>query len=698
VAEIQSAQQTYQKMVWEPDRWLRYACKLSFKRFVQTFWEEVPGAGQLIWNWHMDVICDELQVVAERVFANKPKEYDLVVNICPGSSKSSLCSILFPAWCWVRMPSCRNICGSHSADLALDLATKCRDVLRSDLYQSLFPEVQVVDEQDTKAYYRFSGGGDRYTCTVGGRSPLGMHGHFQIIDDPIDPKKVLSELELQEARDFFTNQLPGRKVNRDVTVTILIMQRLGVGDPTDVMMEIGRRNNAAPVRLVCLPAELTEDVNPPELKERYSEEVMDHFRLPKHVLDRERATMGEHGYQTQFLQRASIPGGSMFRSEWFSQRVRAAPYNCKRVRMWDRASTADGGCYTAGVLMARDEKDNLYIEDVVHGQWEPDERNKKIRATALRDRARYGPKYEPKIYVEMEGGSSGRDAWKGVAKTLMGFPVREYRPTGSKDVRAEPWATQLAALNVYVVDGGESTQTGKSNWDINGYIQEHLNFRPQPGKRLGKLKDRVDSSSAAFTILLGSVATQGLRTYNLGKSRNGPPVKVMIATREQLADAHILNPAVMICIQDPPVEPVSEDNPLEIPPHAIASLLSSYIMTFADLDSYDRETNENWDTPDPDTHKKPSELAIDREQTKRMWATLLKKYATAPQLIIIQGEDDGRHISVALAICDALGFKRDQAIVSLGNPGNDDIIPKDKENAPNRYVYDVVRDVRRIMT
>lgn len=646
----------------------------------------------------MDVICDELQAVAERVFANQPKLYDLVISVPPGTSKSSCGSILFQAWSWTRMPSCRHICGSHSADLALDLATKCRDVMKSDLYKSLFPEIQMVEEQDTKAYYRNTDGGDRYTCTVGGRSPIGFHAHIQAVDDPIDPKEVLSDISLQTARDFFTNQLPGRKVNREVTVTILIMQRLGVGDPTDVMLEIARRENASPVRHICLPAELTEDVSPPELAQMYVNGLLDPVRLPKNVLDRERATMGEHAYVTQFLQKASIPGGSMFKDIWFNQRVRAAPYNCKRIRYWDRASTQDGGCYTAGVLMAKDEQDNLYIEDVVHGQWEPDERNRKMKATALKDRARYGPKHEPRIFVEMEGGSSGRDAWKGVAKALAGFPAREDRPTGSKDVRAEPWATQLSALNVFLVDNGESTGHGKASWDINGYIQEHLNFRPTPGKRLGKYKDQVDASSSAHSLLVGAKSCGGLRTYNIGRSKNGPPVKIFVVTRSQLAEADIVNPSILVSIQDPLPDLKQGElftNP-ELPPHALR-LVSSCVLYFADLDSYDKTTNEEWETPDPDTGKKPSELAINKEMTKKMWFTILKKYEKTPQIIVIQGEEDGRHISVAMAVCDALNFKRDQALFSLDSGDSSFSGSMLKGEIPNKYVYDVVRDARRLI-
>ena len=110
---------------------------------------------------------------------------------------------------------------------------------------------------------------------------------------------------------------------------------------------------------------------------------------------------------------------------------------------WDRAATPDGGCYTAGTLLAFADG-NWYIEHVVHGRWEPDTRDDQILAAALRDRQRDGPHHEPVIYIEQEPGSSGVDAVKHIVRKLNGFCAYGDRPTGPKEVRAEPWASQCA--------------------------------------------------------------------------------------------------------------------------------------------------------------------------------------------------------------------------------------------------------------
>ncbi len=182
----------------------RTVTRSSFWQFVKYFWDDVPGSAVLIYNWHMEFLASELQVAAERVFAGLPREYDLIVNIAPGTSKSSLCSILFPCWVWTRMPKAKLIAASHTESLSRDLAAKSREVLRSEHYHAVFPEVVLCDDRDARLDYANTKGGERATFTVGGKAPMGRHGDFQIIDDPIDAQKAFSELELQNAERFFT--------------------------------------------------------------------------------------------------------------------------------------------------------------------------------------------------------------------------------------------------------------------------------------------------------------------------------------------------------------------------------------------------------------------------------------------------------------------------------------------------------------
>ena len=70
------------------DQYRAELCRRDFYYFVQTFWDVVCSEDP-VWNWHIRYICNELQVLAERVFDRLPKLYDLIINVPPGSTKSN---------------------------------------------------------------------------------------------------------------------------------------------------------------------------------------------------------------------------------------------------------------------------------------------------------------------------------------------------------------------------------------------------------------------------------------------------------------------------------------------------------------------------------------------------------------------------------------------------------------------------------
>ena len=205
-------------------------CRESYEEFVKEFWSLIVP-DECHWNWHMSVLCNELQTVCERLFKKQPKEYDLFVNIPPGTSKSTLASILLLPWCWTRMLSFRNIAGSYDERLSLEFGLKARRVVMDERYMDLFPEVRISSDQNTKSHFENTGGGARYSTSTGA-SVIGRHAHLITVDDPINPKGVRSEAELISSNQWMRETLPSRCVDPRITVLMCIMQRLGLEDPT----------------------------------------------------------------------------------------------------------------------------------------------------------------------------------------------------------------------------------------------------------------------------------------------------------------------------------------------------------------------------------------------------------------------------------------------------------------------------------
>ena len=188
----------------------------------------------------------------------------------------------------------------------------------------------------------------------------------------------------------------------------------------------------------------------------------------------------------------------MFRREWFTVVPRAPLGAQVAVRYWDKAATADGGDYSAGVLMIAD-NDLWYVVDVVRGRWSIRERNQIILQTAQMDAQNY-----PQLttVVEQEGGSGGKESAEFTVRQLAGFNVRIDRVTGAKLLRAQPLADQCEAGNVRLVKGG---------WNYS--FLEELSVFPA-----GNHDDQVDAASGAFSWCVRTPVYQA--PFCLGRKRN----------------------------------------------------------------------------------------------------------------------------------------------------------------------------------
>lgn len=285
-------------------------CKRHLWYFVKEFWETII-AEELAWNWHMQELCDELQLVYERVIKREAKEYDLIINIPPGTSKSTICTIMAPAWAWTVDPSLRLITGSYSDALATEHSVKSRDIIESDLYRLYFPDVLIKYDKGRKTNYETTKLGQRFATSVGG-SVTGVHAHLITIDDPLNPKQAASKTERDSANAWMDKTLSMRKVDKKITPTILIMQRLASDDCTGYLLAKKKVN----LRHVCLPAELSDNVKPAILKEKYIDGLLDPERLGRLQLAEARIDLGGDAYAGQMAQTPVQEGGLIWK-KWF---------------------------------------------------------------------------------------------------------------------------------------------------------------------------------------------------------------------------------------------------------------------------------------------------------------------------------------------------------------------------------------------
>jgi predicted phage terminase large subunit-like protein len=187
-------------------------------------------------------------------------------------------------------------------------------------------------------------------------------------------------------------------------------------------------------------------------------------------------------------------GAGLFKAEHLSRVAPGPPHDAvRRVRYWDKGYSARGD-YTVGVLMSKTAGGLFFLEHVVRGRWEPHERNRVIRATAEWDKQAHGRPV--KQFVEEPPGA-GHETTQQLLRELAGYPCEAVKPRGDKTERAEPFAAQCAAGNVYFVGGP---------W-LREVVDELLSF-PE-----GTNDDIVDACVGSFSMLTmtagGSPAAYG---------------------------------------------------------------------------------------------------------------------------------------------------------------------------------------------
>lgn len=467
---------------------VRSVCLERFYYFVQEFWSTIIPETP-IWNWHIEYLCDTFQEDAERVFAGKPKLHDTIVNISPGTTKSTVLSVMAPAWIHARRPDMRVLAASHTQQLTFELGRKCRMVEESALYQQAFPWVVPSKDQWTKSLFMNTRHGGRMAATVGGMSPTGFHAHFILVDDPLDPQQAgaVSAADITAANNFMSEVLPSRKVDKATTIMWLIMQRLHQNDPTGYLLSKGKET----VRHICLPAERSNKVKPIRLRRKYVDGLMDPIRLNREILKEARIDLGEFGYAGQYDQNPVPRGGGMFKPGCMEV-APPPPFGSRqwvhRCRFWDKAGTRGGGAYTVGLLMGRwrpahapgdGSEDDWWILDVVRVQLEAAEREKLILATAKADGR------DVVVGVEQEPGSGGKESAQLTVKRLAGYRVRVVPAVGTKEDRADSWAVMVNA-GAFKVKSAEWTKD----------LLDEMKYFP-----FSKYKDQVDAGAGAFTIL-----------------------------------------------------------------------------------------------------------------------------------------------------------------------------------------------------
>jgi hypothetical protein len=229
---------------------VRALCEESFPAFTRLAFWFVQGM-ELIWNWHHTYVCEELRGVFEG------DERFLIVNMAPGSTKTEIFSIAFPAWGMLKSVaanrldpgsaySTRWLPLSYSDDLVKENTSRVRDIITSEFFQECWP-MRASDDMwqkfNWKAKDEHGNTHSMYGTTPEGQ-PTGRRAGFMVdnaftgailVDDPMPPKIDGSFVKMTRSNHMTNRIVRSRRALPTIPI-IMLQQRIGIGDTTDFLM------------------------------------------------------------------------------------------------------------------------------------------------------------------------------------------------------------------------------------------------------------------------------------------------------------------------------------------------------------------------------------------------------------------------------------------------------------------------------
>jgi predicted phage terminase large subunit-like protein len=450
--------------------------------FVKEAWAVLEPKTPLVWNWHLDALCEHLEAVtAGRI--NR-----LLVNVPPGSSKSLIVSVMWQAWEWgpKGLRSHRFLSTAFNDGPVKRDTRKTRDLILSDWYRTHWPAVTLNRVGETS--FGNTDTGTREGIAFG--SLTSQRGDRLIIDDPHSTETAESDVERATTTRKFREGATDRLNDQARSAIVVIMQRLHSHDVSGTILEVGMEY----VHL-CLPMEFevaracsTEiGFSDPRTKEG---ELLDPVRWPPAEVEKLKRDKGSYAYAGQYQQRPVPRAGGMFQREWLEGHIlHAAPEGTIWVRYWDLAGTelkkkAVRGARTAGVKMGRAPDGRFIVGHMVAAGKEGRAVKKLVKDMAEID----GKGIE--VHLSQDPGQAGKTQALDYIDHLAGWVVRKHRESGDKIARADPLSSQAEGGNLWLIEGPWNKE----------YIDEVCLF---PG---GPRKDLVDASSGAFGVLLQKTA------------------------------------------------------------------------------------------------------------------------------------------------------------------------------------------------
>jgi len=315
----------------------------GFMDYVKMMW---PG---FVAGRHHSVMAKKFEAIA------RGESKRLIINMAPRHTKSEFASYLLPSWFLGKFPNKKVIQCSNTAELAVGFGRKVRNLVGSEHYKTVFPEVSL--RQDSKAAGRWSTNknGEYFAIGVGG-TVTGKGADLLIIDDPhSEQEAALGDPSVfDRVYEWYTSG-PRQRLQPGGSI-VIVMTRWGDRDLTGrIIRDAAQRDKTEEWEVIELPA-IMPSGNPlwPEfwsLKE----------------LEALREELPPAKWNAQYQQTPTGEEGALVKREWWQVWENDRPPPCEFIiQSWDTAFTKNersdySACTTWGVFHLNEDPKNVNI-------------------------------------------------------------------------------------------------------------------------------------------------------------------------------------------------------------------------------------------------------------------------------------------------------------------------------------------------
>ena len=377
----------------------------DFLKFVKTVWPEfVEGK-------HHKIYAEKLNRIANGELKR------LIVNMPPRHTKSEFASHLFPAFFMGRHPNSKLIQTTHTGELAIRFGRKAKNLIESDEYASVFPDVTLAADSKAAGRWESNHKGEYFAAGVGG-AITGRGADLLIIDDPHSEQDALSPAVLDGHYEWYTSG-PRQRLQPGGAI-VLVMTRWSIKDLTGRLLQAQSKDEAADQwEIVEFPAVLN---NKPMWGNFWTMEGLNGVK----------ASIPVSKWNAQWMQNPVAEEGALIKREWWQEwEPEQIPQLQYVIQSYDTAftkkETADYSAITTWGIFTPEEggRQNIILLDAKKGRW---------NFTELKEKAQEEYKYwEPEV-VLVEAKASGLPLTHELQK--VGIPVINFTPSKGNDKHA----------------------------------------------------------------------------------------------------------------------------------------------------------------------------------------------------------------------------------------------------------------------